>query len=213
LGVVLERVLSSDEVATVRTILSGEAFLDGRATSDLASKNNLQLPTDVAAARRAGEFVAEHLAAHERFQHSFYPAAIVSPIFSRYEPGMEYPQHIDSALIAGRRADVSVTVFLSDPDQYEGGELEIDTGNSERRYKLPAGDAIAYPTTTLHRVAKVTHGLREAAVIWVQSMVRDPHRRQLLAELGAISRALPPGPYSERVLRSHANLERMWLEP
>jgi PKHD-type hydroxylase len=121
--IVLERVLTPDEVSDVRTKLSGQRFLDGRATSEVAGKHNLQLPLEDPVARSAGEFVAQRLAAHERFHRTVYPAAMISPIFSRYEPGMAYPKHVDSALMAGRRADISVTLFLSDPGDYDGGEL------------------------------------------------------------------------------------------
>ncbi len=210
---ILERVLTRDEVSFVRTKLAGRPFLDGRATSDVAGKHNLQLPLEDPVARSAGEFVAQRLAAHECFHRTVYPAVIISPIFSRYEPGMLYPKHIDSALMRQGRADVSVTLFLSDLGEYEGGELEIETGSGEERYRLPAGDALVYPSTTIHRVAPVMRGVREAAVTWVQSMVRDAARREILAELGHVARELSPGPYGDRIRRSHANLERMWLEP
>jgi PKHD-type hydroxylase len=212
-SVVLQRVLTAEEVALVRTMLGGQPFVDGRATSQVEGKHNLQLPVENDVARRAGELVAARLAAHERFQQCVYPAAIISPIFSRFEPGMVYPRHVDRALIAGRRADISVTVFLPDPGDYEGGDLEIDTGNGERRYRLPAGDAVIYPSTSLHSVARVTRGVREAAVVWIQSMVRDAGRRNILTDLGDVVPDLPPGPYADRVRRAHANLERMWVEP
>jgi PKHD-type hydroxylase len=211
--VVLERVLTPDEIVLLRTQLSERRFLDGRATSEVAGKHNLQLTTEDPVARSAGEFVTQRLATHERFHRTAYPAAIIAPMFSRYARGMEYPQHIDRAIIGQGRADVSVTLFLSDPSEYDGGDLEIDTGNGERRYRLPAGDAVAYPSTMLHRVSPVTRGVREVVVMWVQSMVRSAERRQILAELGDVARELPSGPYGDRVRRSHANLERMWLEP
>lgn len=210
---VLKSVLTHDEVSFVRTKLAGQAFLDGRATSDVASKHNLQLALEDPIARSAGEFVTQRLAAHEYFHGTVYPAAIIPPIFSRYEAGMLYPQHIDSALMRQGRADFSVTLFLSDLAEYEGGELEIEGGSGEQRYRLPAGDALVYPSTTLHRVAPVIWGVREAAVTWVQSMVRDAARREILTELGHVARELPAGPYGDRVRKSHANLERMWLEP
>src|SRR5262249_25651096 len=191
---VLEHVLSPDEVSLVRAKLSGQRFLDGRATSEVAGKHNLQLPLEDPVARSVGEFVAQRLAAHERFHRTVYPAAIMSPIFSRYEPGMVYPKHIDSALMRQDRADVSVTLFLSNPGDYEGGELEIETGNGEQRYRLPAGDALVYPSTTLHRVTPVIRGVRDAAVTWVQSMVRDAAQREILAELGQVAHELPGGP-------------------
>ena len=210
---VLERVLTHDEVSFVRTKLAGQIFLDGRSTSDVPDKHNLQLPLDNPIARSVGEFISQRLAEHECFQQKVYPAAIIPPIFSRYEPGMLYPKHIDSALMRQGRADVSVTLFLSDLNEYEGGELEIETESGEQCYRLPAGDALVYPSTTLHRVAPVIRGVRDAAVTWVQSMVRDAAQREILAELGHVARELPDGPYADRVRRSHANLERMWLEP
>ena len=213
MGVVLSRVLTAQDVVLVRSMLAGQRFVDGRATSQVEGKHNLQLPVDNEVARSAAEVVAGRLVAHEHFQQSVYPAAIISPTFSRFEPGMEYPWHVDRALIAGRRADVSVTVFLSDPGDYEGGDLEIETGNGERCYRLPAGDAVVYPSTSLHRVTGVTRGVREAAIVWVESMVRDAGRRNILAELDEVVRELPPSRYADRVRRAHVNLERMWIEP
>jgi PKHD-type hydroxylase len=211
--VVLEQVLTGAEVARVRGMISGRRFVDGRATSDVAGKRNLQLSLEDPMAHEATEFIAQRLSTHETFRRNLYPAAITQPIFSRYHPGMVYPEHVDAAMMHRARADVSITLFLSGPEDYEGGELELETGNGKQSYRLPAGDAIAYPSTMLHRVAPVTRGLREAAVTWLQSMVRDPLRREILAELGEVARALPAGPYGDRVRRSHANLERMWLDP
>src|SRR5207302_1943505 len=145
-------------------MISAEPFVDGRVTSTLLGKRNLQLPVESPAAQAAGAVVLRRLHGHEVFQHAVHPSFLHPPLFSRYEPGMEYPDHVDNAVMGGHRNDVSVTVFLSGTDTYEGGELVVDTGNGYRSYRLPAGDAVAYPSSTLHHVAPVTRGVRLAAV-------------------------------------------------
>lgn len=212
--VVLEKVLTPEQLGRVKQLLLTEAFTDGSATSTLAGKKNLQLPADSAAAREAGAIVVEGLNANDTFTLAVQPQFIVPPLFSQYGCGMEYPDHIDTAFIGGRRTDVSVTVFLNDPDTYEGGELVVDSGNGERSYRLNAGDAIAYPSSTLHHVNKVTCGTRLAAVLWVQSWVRDPARRQILYDIGATERCMSfmSAPYSDRLRQSYWNLLRLWAD-
>ncbi|WP_434427086.1 Fe2+-dependent dioxygenase [Nannocystis pusilla] len=209
---VIKNVLSLEDLTQIRASLMNEAFIDGRATSTLAGKNNLQLPQEGATYEAASALVRRRLLANESFQLAVYPRTLTSPLFSKYEMGMEYPEHVDSAVMGGCRADVAVTLFLSELDAYEGGELVVDTGNGERRYRLDAGDAIAYPASTLHRVARVARGTRLVAVMWVQSLIRDPAKRQLLHDLGSAVNDLKESVYSARVRRSHANLLRLWAE-
>src|ERR1041385_2921861 len=168
MDIVLEKVLDSAQIGQVREILERENFIDGSATSTLAGKKNLQLPYDSAAGREAGDIILKALKAHDVFMLAVQPRSIVPPLFSRYEVGMEYPHHVDCAVMDGRRADVSMPLFLEDRDNYEGGDLVIDQGPEQRSYRLNAGDAIAYPSSTVHHVAKVARGTRVAAVLWVQ---------------------------------------------
>ena len=140
-------------------------------------------------------------------------------MFSRYEPGMEYGTHVDNAVMSGRppvRSDVSLTLFLSEPDTYDGGELTIQTMTGEEQIKLPAGSIVAYPSSSLHRVAPVTRGVRVAAVTWVQSMIRDPACREILFDLEATRRSIFETQGKTRefdlVSKCFANLMRMWAE-
>lgn len=130
--------------------------------------------------------VLEALKRNALFHHSAFPRRAFPPMFSRYTPGMQYGEHVDNAILLTpqqMRTDVAVTLFLSDPASYDGGELMINTGNEERAVKLPAGSLVAYPPYFLHRVAPVTRGVRLAAITWVESLVRSPEQRQLLAQM------------------------------
>ena len=118
------------------------------------------------------------------------PKTIIGPLFSRYRPGHAYGTHVDDALIGGARTDVSFTLFLADPETYDGGELIIDTASGEESFKLPAGSLVTYPATMLHRVAPVTRGERMVAAGWVRSTVRDPAHRELLFDLETARRRL-----------------------
>jgi len=141
---------------------------------------------------------------------------IVPPLFSRYENGMHYGEHTDNAVMTNVRTDLALTVFLSPPGDYDGGELVMNADRDPRRVKLPAGSAIAYSAATLHRVEPVTRGERLAAVTWVQSMVRDAARRELLEDMGRVLRHLragvPNGHETLLLAKSHANLLRMWSD-
>jgi PKHD-type hydroxylase len=207
-------VLSRENVDRVKELILDETFADGQETSTLVGKKNLQLSMSCPASRAAGEIVLGCLGEHETFDLALQPKHIIAPIFSKYDAGMEYPDHVDSAIMDGHRTDISVTLFLNEPETYEGGELVIDTGNGERSYRLPAGDAVAYPSSTIHRVTRVTRGTRLAAVLWVQSRVRDPRKREILYDLGSTvhSARLMGGPYGDRIRRSYWNLLRLWVE-
>jgi PKHD-type hydroxylase len=156
----------------------------------------------------------------ETFRFACLPHRVADPIFARYTPGMAYGEHVDDPIMgtAGPRfrTDISMTLFLNPPEGYDGGELAIRTSFGERQLKLPAGDAVIYPSSSLHRVAEVTRGERLVALTWVQSYVRDPAQRELLYELGlARERLLRDAPGTETtgfVDRSYANLLRMWGE-
>jgi PKHD-type hydroxylase len=209
---ILEEVMSRDEIAQLKELILKQSFEDGRATSALASKNNLQLAFDSATSRSAGQWVIQKLCEHPLFTRAVQPAAIHPVLFSRYDVGMQYPDHVDVALMAGLRTDVAITLFLNELDQYEGGELVTDTGNGVRRYRLPPGHAIVYPASSVHHVSKVTRGQRLAAVLWVQSCVRDPLRRSILFELDRAARALADTQCGARLSRSYWNLLRIWAD-
>ena len=188
----LPRLLTSDQVAHCREALAGAAWVDGRETAGAQSglaKHNLQLPEDAPEAKALGDLILAALAANAAFMSAALPLKVFPPLFNRYGAGMGFGDHIDNAVRASPvtgaryRTDLSCTVFLSEPDEYDGGELVIEGGLAPARIKLPAGDAILYPATSVHRVEPVTRGERLAAFFWVQSMVADGARRALLHDL------------------------------
>ena len=180
-------------------------------------KNNLQLDT---ATETYGQFEKVFIAALERnetFRTAAIPKSYVRPVLSRYGPGMSYGTHIDNPIRrrpAPMRLDLSITVFLNDPDTYVGGELVVETPYGETPVKLPAGDAILYPTTMLHRVSEVKSGERLAALTWMQSMVQDQARRAILFDLALVTQwamqVAPESPQYHKLNQTRANLVRMW---
>lgn len=216
---VIADVIDAAEVAQAREILAAAEFVDGRATAGWHAKlvkNNLQAaPTDGAVARLK-ETLAQKIGANPLFRLVARPKSLTPLILSRYEPGMAYGSHVDDALMNGVRTDVSFTLFLSDPDTYEGGALVIETSGGEEDVRLPAGSLVAYPSTTLHRVAEVTKGARLAAVGWARSLIRDPARRELLFDLDTARQSLfqQHGKTAafDLLSKTSANLLRMWAE-
>jgi len=216
--IVIGAVLSADEIALVRETLAQARFEDGRATAGFAArlvKNNEQATAD----RRIEtirKLVEERILANDVFDMAVRPKALTAVMFSRYESGMHYGGHVDDALMGGTRTDVSFTLFLSEPDSYDGGELVIETASGEDAVKLGAGSLVAYPSTTLHHVAPITRGVRLAAVGWARSYIRDAAQREMLFDLDTARRALfaREGKSAEYdlVSKSLANLMRMWVE-
>jgi PKHD-type hydroxylase len=213
-------VLSADEVATVVRALRQGHFVDGRLTAGAAAsevKQNLELDRDdpTPLKETLARAIVGSLYRHPTFQEAALPHRIATPIFARYQSGMFYGDHVDDPIMGqqeGRyRSDISCTVFLSDPDSYAGGELTIRTSYGVQQFKLAAGDAVIYPSHSLHRVAEVL-----AAVLWIQSLVRDSSRRELLYELAQARRQLLQqergSTTCDAVDRSYVNLLRMWAE-
>jgi PKHD-type hydroxylase len=216
--IVIANVLSAGEIALVREALSRATFEDGRETAGFAArmvKNNRQATND-RKIETVRKLVEERILGHEVFVIAVRPKALTSVMFSAYEPGMRYGSHVDDALMQGMRTDVSFTLFLSEPESYDGGELVIESASGEDAVKLGAGSLVAYPSTTLHHVAAVTRGERLAAVGWVRSYVRDGARREMLFDLDTARRQLfaKDGKTAEYdlVSKSLANLLRMWVE-
>lgn len=195
-----------------------ELFREGAATAGWHAKErkkNLQAKPGEET-RGALKSVEERLLANELFASAARPKRLVGLMLSRYEPGMNYGSHVDDALMQGVRTDVSFTVFLNGPGEYEGGELVTDEPSGEQRIKGPAGSAVLYPSTTLHRVEPVKTGVRLAVVGWVRSYVRDEARREMLFDLDRAARRLrdakDAGDALELVLKTRSNLLRMWAE-
>jgi PKHD-type hydroxylase len=221
----LPQLLSPDQVAHFRTVLAGADWRDGRETAGDQSrraKHNLQLAETSAESRQLGEIVLAALAASPGFMSAALPLKVFPPLFNRYGPGMAFGAHIDNAVRAaasgGRyRTDLSCTIFLADPADYDGGELTIEDAFSPRQVKLPAGDAVLYPATSVHRVEPVTRGERWASFFWIQSMVADGGRRALLHDLDraiAAARADLGDDHAAAVslVGIYHNLVRMWCE-
>ncbi|MBQ1543519.1 MAG: Fe2+-dependent dioxygenase [Caulobacteraceae bacterium] len=218
------QVLSPDQVAHCRRALEGAAWADGRITAGVQSaraKRNLQVPEDSAEARTLGEMILGALGRNETFVSAALPLRVFPPLFNRYDAGMGFGAHVDNAIrFAGGvrfRTDVSATLFLSGPEDYDGGELVIDDAYGEHAVKLAAGDMILYPAASLHRVETVTRGARWAAFFWAQSMVRDDGRRSLLYDMdrsiGQARAALSDDhPAVLGLTAGYHNLLRMWAE-
>ena len=188
----IPQVLTADQVRLCREALRDAAWVDGRVTAGEQSglaKHNLQLPEDAPEAKALGDVVLKALAGNARFMSAALPLKVYPPLFNRYGDGMGFGDHIDNAIrhspVTGARyrTDLSCTLFLSDPADYDGGELMFEAGVAAQSIKLPAGDMILYPATTVHRVAPVVRGERWACFFWVQSMVADLGQRDLLHQL------------------------------
>jgi PKHD-type hydroxylase len=218
----LPDVLSEEDVKAIAGLLSEQQVLDGRASAlggAARVKNNLEIDSAAEETRAAQALLIERLSQHPLFDMAVHPRAFSQPIFSRYEGDMEYGFHLDAAIMRRGglvRADVAVTIFLSDPSAYDGGELVIQTSYGESRYKAAAGACILYPASTFHRVSRVERGVRTVGVLWVQSMVRDPEKRRILYDLGCTIEYLDlfaaGNPEADRLRRCQLNLLRSWAE-
>ncbi len=218
----IKGVLDSGQLATAAALIAGGRFADGRASAGTAAqrvKLNEELALDPARLGELNNLVMGSLVRHPVFRSAAMPLRTAAPYYARYTPGMSYGDHVDDPVMGQGdlyRSDVSVTVFLNDPQRYEGGELCIRTAFGDQRVKLPAGDAVVYPSSSIHRVAEVTRGERLVAVSWVQSLVREPDRRALLHELNQAREVLlqekPDAPETAQVNQSYINLVRMWSD-
>ncbi|MDO8969059.1 MAG: Fe2+-dependent dioxygenase [Saprospiraceae bacterium] len=213
------------ELEMIARLLSSANFEDGTATATDAAKSvkrNLQLPKNGSLEKQQIDaIVMQAIAQSPLIQAALLPSRILPPIISKYEPGMHYGMHVDSPImgdpqVGAIRTDVGMTIFLSEPDSYEGGELAILTQTGEQRYKLQPGDAIIYPTTQVHGVMPVTSGVRLAAVTWMQCAVRSAQQREMLFQLKTVQVGLekqnPQGEENLLLLQVYSNLIRLWAE-
>jgi PKHD-type hydroxylase len=216
--------LTADEVARCRAIIDAAEWIDGNATSGRQSalaKQNEQLPQDSEAAVEAGGLVRAALARNTLFTAAALPHTVFPPLFNRYGAGQTFGDHIDNAIRSHGatriRTDLSATLFLADPESYDGGELVVEDTYGLHEVKLPAGGLILYPASSLHRVEPVTRGVRVASFFWVQSLVRDDARRALLLEMDlAIQQLAVEAGGGHRGIVSltgvYHNMLRMWAE-
>ncbi len=220
----IPKVLTPEQVRHCKEVLRDTSWIDGRATAGDQSglvKNNLQIPEDAPQAHALGEIILRALAGNPAFMSAALPLRVYPPLFNRYGEGMGFGDHIDAAVrtspVTGARyrTDLSCTIFLTDPDQFDGGELVIRGAQPMPGVKLPAGDMILYPATTVHRVEPVTRGERWAAFFWVQSMAPDQAQRDLLYSLdqAIVSARTALGdlhPAAVSLAGVYHNLVRMW---
>ncbi len=219
----IEQLLTPMQLQTLKDLIDQGEFIDGRLSAGKVGqqvKQNLELRREPQLNDRIGRILVSALAANALFKSAAFPVRVADPIIARYRPGMHYGDHVDDPIMAQGgerlRTDLSLTVFLAPPEQYQGGALVIRTPFGEQRVKLAAGDAVLYPSSSLHRVEEVSEGERLVALTWIQSHIRDPARRALLHELNLAREQLleqaPTDPASQRVDQSYANLVRMWSE-
>ncbi len=219
----IRALLSAETAAEVARELGGAPFTDGRSTAQgeaRAAKNNLQLDQAHPTARRLGAVVLGALGNHEVVRAAILPRTVLPILFARYVEGMAYGEHFDLPIVGAGggpvRTDLSMTVWLSPRDAYDGGELVIETDGGSRSLKGGAGDAVIYPSTTLHRVTPVTRGERVVAVTWIQSLIRSAEHRQILLSLVQIASALQARGDAEeelsRLRQTQYQLTRLWAE-
>ncbi len=217
-------VLTMDELSHTIAQLDRATFVNGTLTAGWHArlvKHNMQVQDDESGLLPGlQQLILAAIDRHPLFQMVARPKKVRSPLLSRYEIGMSYGTHVDNSLMGSgehvMRSDLSLTLFLSDPQTYTGGELVIESTHGEQVFKLPAGSMIVYPSSSLHRVEPVTHGIRLAAVTWVQSLIRDPGDRELLFDLDTARQLIfdksGKTPEFDLISKSHANLLRKWIE-
>lgn len=218
----IEKLLTDEQVSKARHLLSSGMFQDGKVTAgDQAKivKNNEELNPDSDQYKPLNKMIRGALNSNPLFAEAALPKHVMRPLYARYTKGMSYGEHVDDPYMATgpngyTRTDVSITVFLSGKNDYEGGELVISTPFGENKVKMDAGDAVFYPSSSLHHVAEVTSGERIVAVTWAESLVRDPIKRHMLTELGQACRQLieeqPDNNNVRRIKAVHNNLFRNW---
>ena len=218
-------VISAEQVAQARQMLDASQWVDGRVTAGHQSamaKQNLQLPEEHPVARQLGEMILGALQRNSLFIAAALPLRVFPPLFNRHEAGQSFGNHVDNAIrqVTGTavriRTDLSATLFLAEPDEYDGGELLVEDTYGVHSVKLPAGHLVLYPSSSLHNVRAVTRGARIASFFWIQSMLRDDAERTLLFDLDtAIQRLtvdIPDHPAALQLTGVYHNLLRRWAD-
>jgi len=218
-------VISAEQVSQARQMLDTSQWVDGRVTAGHQSamaKHNLQLPEEHPVARQLGEMILGALQRNSLFIAAALPLRVFPPLFNKYEAGQSFGNHVDNAIrqVAGTavriRTDLSATLFLAEPDEYDGGELLVEDTYGVHSVKLPAGHLVLYPSSSLHNVRSVTRGARIASFFWIQSMLRDDAERTLLFDLDtAIQRLtvdIPDHPAALQLTGVYHNLLRRWAD-
>ena len=224
----IPQVLTKDQVARLRALIDAAEWIDGNATSGAQSalaKRNEQLPEDSPAAKAAGEAILDALSANPLFVTAALPQTVFPPLFNRYGGGQTFGVHIDNSIRQSRegtvriRSDLSATLFLTEPEDYDGGELLVEDTYGVHEVKLPAGDMILYPASSLHQVTPVTRGARTSSFFWIQSLIRDDAKRALLFQMDIAIQQLAGkvgagagAPELVSLTGTYHNLLRMWAE-
>lgn len=221
--ITLSNVLNKEELAVAHDLLSRGTFVDGKSSAGQEAsqvKNNLELNAQDDVITPLNNLVMGRLIQHPVYLAAAHPLKIATPYYAKYVNNMSYGSHVDDPVMGpvGQRyrSDISITLFLNEPENYQGGELVIQTSFGEQTIKLKAGDAIMYPSSSTHRVAEITQGERIVAATWLQSMVRDPLKRELLYNLHQAREKLlqtdAGSAVTEKVSNAYINLVRMWSE-
>lgn len=221
----IRQVLTAEQVAQCRQALDAAPWVDGRVTAGHQSakaKANMQLPEDHPTARALGEMILAALDRNPLFTSAALPLKVFPPLFNRYQGGQSFGVHVDNAVRQVRgtphrvRTDLSATLFLSAPEEYDGGELIVDDTYGAHKVKLPAGHMVLYPSSSLHHVAPVTRGARIASFFWIQSMVRDDGERTLLFDLDSAIQKVNANSENEKAAVQltgiYHNLLRRWAD-
>jgi len=223
--ITIPKVLKPEQVRHARQLLDEAQWVDGRVTAGHQSartKDNMQLPENHPVAEELGDMVLTALGQNALFIAAALPLRVFPPLFNRYSGGQSFGTHVDNAIrqVSGTghriRTDLSATLFLAEPDEYDGGELVVEDTYGVHTVKLPAGQLVLYPSTSLHHVKPVKRGARVASFFWIQSMIREDSRRTLLFDLDTsiqqVSRDLPNHPSSVSLTGVYHNLLRQWAE-
>ena len=219
----ISALLSNKKLSEITSLIADAKFVDGKLSAGMAAqrvKNNDEIASDAQQLQRLNNLVMTPLVNHPVFQNAVLPHRVAAPFFARYNTQQHYGEHIDDPVMGPMgqryRSDISVTIFLNSPTEYQGGELRIRTQFGHQDIKLEAGDAVIYPSSSLHQVMPVTAGIRLVAVTWAQSLIRDPSKRELLYELSQARESLmaekPDAAVTKQVDHSYVNLIRMWSE-
>jgi len=218
----IDHLISAQNLTKIRQLLEDSPFVDGKLSAGMVArgvKNNQEMNPQSAHFQQLNELVMSNLVRHPEYKAAAWPKRVAAPFYARYEPGMEYGEHVDDPVMGQGdlyRTDVSTTIFLSEPDEYKGGELVIRDTYGERKIKQAAGSAVVYPSHSRHYVAPVTKGVRYVAVTWAQSTVRDPSRREMLYELNQaremLYKELPDSEATRKISATFNNLVRRWVD-
>ena len=223
--IAIPNVFKAEQTKQIRAALDAAVWVDGKITAGHQSKltkRNSQIPENSPAARQLGEIILHTLGVNDLFRSAALPLKVFPPLFNRYEGGQDFGTHVDNAIRSHSttaqsiRTDLSCTLFFSDPDEYDGGELRIQDTYGEQSVKLPAGHMILYPSTSLHYVTPVTRGARVSSFFWLQSMVRSDEQRRILFDLDQSIQGLaandPADATVVKLTGVYHNLLRQWAE-